>query len=449
MESIWFKALENIEKVLTPQTYSTWIEPIRFIEFRNGTLSLEVPNKFFRDWVKERYVSVIEEAITTLYQEPVSLELKVNGIHASPPSPAYEAKRTSDPPAAALKKGAQNVFSSNVNPKYTFDNFVCGASNQFAYAAAQAVANKPASSYNPLFVYGGVGLGKTHLVTAIGNHILTANPKARICYYSSEKFMNEMINSLRYKKMDEFRNKFRKMDVLIIDDIQFMAGKEATQEEFFHTFNSLYESHKQIVLTSDKFPREIPQLEERLRSRFEWGLIADIQPPDIETKVAILKKKAELNGISLPDDVGLFLASSVTSNIRELEGMLIRLGAYASLTGSRISLSMARDVLKDIIVDKNKEVTVEMIQKCVAEHFNLKVSELKSDKRLKTIVLPRQIAMYICRDLTKASYPEIGEKFGGKDHSTIIHSVKKMEKQISQNLDLKSTIDTLKKGLLN
>ncbi|MBI1919986.1 MAG: chromosomal replication initiator protein DnaA [Geobacter sp.] len=449
MESIWFKALENIEKVLTPQTYGTWIEPIRFLEFRNGTLSLEVPNKFFRDWVKERYVSVIEEAIATLYQEPVSLDLKVSGNHASLHSKSADGIKTSDTPPAPPKKVTQNIFSSNVNPKYTFDNFVCGASNQFAYAAAQAVANKPASNYNPLFVYGGVGLGKTHLVTAIGNHILAANPKARVCYYSSEKFMNEMINSLRYKKMEEFRNKFRKMDVLIIDDIQFMAGKEATQEEFFHTFNSLYESHKQIILTSDKFPREIPQLEERLRSRFEWGLIADIQPPDIETKVAILKKKAELNGTSLPDDVGMFLASSVTSNIRELEGMLIRLGAYASLTGSRISLSMAREVLKDIIVDKNKEISVEMIQKAVAEHFNIKVSELKSDKRLKTIVLPRQIAMYLCRDLTKASYPEIGDKFGGKDHSTIIHSVKKMEKQISQNLDLKSTMDTLKKGLLN
>ncbi|WP_298439478.1 chromosomal replication initiator protein DnaA, partial [Geobacter sp.] len=254
---------------------------------------------------------------------------------------------------------------------------------------------------------------------------------------------------IRYKKMDQFRNKFRKMDILLIDDIQFIAGKEATQEEFFHTFNSLYESHKQIVLTSDKFPKEIPGLEERLRSRFEWGLIADIQPPDTETKIAILRKKAENDRIALPDDVALFLASSATSNVRELEGMLIRLGAVSSLTGKNITLNMAREVLKDIIVDKTKEITVEMIQKYVAEHFGIKVAELKSDKRLKVLVVPRQIAIYLCRDLTKASYPEIGERFGGKDHSTIIHSVKKVEKLLTQDFELKSTVENLRKGLLN
>jgi chromosomal replication initiator protein len=326
---------------------------------------------------------------------------------------------------------------------------VCGASNQFAHAASQAVANNPATNYNPLFIYGGVGLGKTHLLIAIGNQIRDNNKRAKICYYSSEKFMNEMINCLRYKKMDEFRNKFRKMDILLIDDIQFMAGKEATQEEFFHTFNALYESHKQIVVTSDKFPKDIPGLEERLRSRFEWGLIADIQPPDIETKIAILKKKSDMNAITLPDDVALFLASSATSNVRELEGMLIRLGAYASLTGSEITLNMARDILKDIIVEKTKEITVEMIQKHVADHFKIKVAELKSDKRLKTFVVPRQIAMFICRELTKSSYPEIGEKFGGKDHSTIIHSVKKVEKLMTSDLQIKSVVENLRKQLIS
>jgi len=260
--------------------------------------------------------------------------------------------------------------------------------------------------------------------------------------------MNEMINCIRYKKMEEFRNKFRSMDILLIDDIQFMAGKEATQEEFFHTFNSLHESHKQIVVSSDKFPKDMAGLEQRLRSRFEWGLIADIQPPDIETKVAILKRKSETDNISLPDDVALFLASSSTSNVRELEGMLIRLGAFASLTGSEITLSMAKEVLKDIIVEKNRDISVEMIQKFVAEFFSIKISDMKSDKRLKTLVIPRQIAIYLCRDLTKSSYPEIGEKFGGKDHSTIIHSFKKIARLITSDTELKSTIETLKRGLL-
>jgi len=260
--------------------------------------------------------------------------------------------------------------------------------------------------------------------------------------------MNEMINCIRYKKMDSFRNKFRSMDILLIDDIQFMAGKEATQEEFFHTFNSLHESRKQIVVSSDKFPKDMAGLEQRLRSRFEWGLIADIQPPDIETKVAILKRKSEIDTIALPDDVALFLASSSTSNVRELEGMLIRLGAYASLTGNEITLSMAKEVLKDIIVEKNREVTVEMIQKYVADFFSIKVSDLKSDKRLKTLVIPRQIAIYLCRELTKSSYPEIGEKFGGKDHSTIIHSFKKITKLISSDPELNTTIETIKRGLL-
>ncbi|GAM08498.1 chromosomal replication initiator protein DnaA [Geobacter sp. OR-1] len=335
-----------------------------------------------------------------------------------------------------------------MNPKYTFEKFVCGSSNQFAYAASQAVANNPATNYNPLFIYGGVGLGKTHLLIAIGNQILATNKSARICYYTSEKFMNEMINSLRHKKMDDFRNKFRKADVLLIDDIQFMANKPATQEEFFHTFNSLYESHKQIVLTSDKFPKEIPELEERLRSRFEWGLIADIQPPDTETKSAILKKKAEFDGILLPDDVALFLSSSSASNVRELEGMLVRLGAYSSLTNSKITLTMAKEVLKDIIVDKSKDISIEYIQKAVADHFQLKISDLKSDKRIKTLVVPRQIAIFICRELTKASYPEIGDKFGGKDHSTVIHSVKKIEKLLGQDHEIRNTIEIIRRSLL-
>jgi chromosomal replication initiator protein len=459
MENVWLEAQANLKKVLTGQTYSTWIDPLKFLGATNDTIVLEVPSSFFQKWVTDKYLAMIKEAISAVNSKSYQIE-----FHIADAKPEQDSENDSGSRSEQSTKPAKDKdkdrdkdkdkdkekrpdFIPNLNPKYTFESFVCGASNQFAYAASQAVANKPATNYNPLFIYGGVGLGKTHLVNAIGNQILAKNSRAKICYYSSEKFMNEMINSLRYKKMDEFRNKFRKMDLLLIDDIQFMAGKEATQEEFFHTFNALYESHKQIVVTSDKFPKDIPGLEERLRSRFEWGLIADIQPPDIETKIAILKKKSDLHAVNLPDDVALFLAAGATSNIRELEGMLIRLEAFASLTGNEITLAMAREVMKDIIVEKTKEITVEMIQKHVADHFRIKVSELKSDKRIKTLVVPRQIAIYICRELTKASYPEIGEKFGGKDHSTIIHSVKKIEKQMAGDADFKGTVEDIKKRL--
>lgn len=450
MEDVWLQAQSNMEKVLTQQTFNTWIKPIKFLGTRKNSLLLEVPNRFFKEWVMENYLAMIKESVSTLTDSRFQVELKVSFKEKSEHS-SKQVTQEKKPPKEQPEPEASSPtdFKSNLNPKYSFDTFVCGGSNQFAHAAAQAVANNPATNYNPLFIYGGVGLGKTHLLTAIGNHVLSKNQKARVCFYTSEKFMNELINCLRYQKMEQFRNKFRKMDILLIDDIQFIAGKERTQEEFFHTFNSLYESHKQIVVTSDKFPKDIPGLEERLRSRFEWGLIADIQPPDVETKIAILKKKADNDRISLPNDVALFLASSATTNVRELEGMLIRLGAVSSLTGKNISLDMAREVLKDIIVDKNKDITVEIIQKYVAEHFNIKVAELKSDKRLKTLVVPRQIAIYLCRDLTKASYPEIGEKFGGKDHSTIIHSTKKVEKLLTQDFELKSTVENLRKGLLS
>jgi chromosomal replication initiator protein len=452
MQEIWLEAQANIEKVLTPQTFNTWIRPIKFLSATDNLIELAVPNKFIREWVKDKYLGIIQEAVSSLTSAKYQIQFKIaeSTESAEPDKPAESfAKPAAEGSQSVREKSRGTEFISNLNPKYTFESFVCGASNQFAHAASQAVANKPASSYNPLFIYGGVGLGKTHLLIAIGNHIIRNNKKARVSYYTSEKFMNELINCLRYSKMEQFRNKFRSMDVLLIDDVQFIAGKERTQEEFFHTFNSLYESHKQIVVTSDKFPKDIPGLEERLRSRFEWGLIADIQPPDIETKVAILKKKAELDAIKLPDDVALFLASSATSNVRELEGMLIRLGAFSSLTGNAISLDMAREVLKDIIVDKAKDITVEMIQKHVADHFKLKIAELKSEKRLKALVVPRQIAIYLCRDLTKCSYPEIGEKFGGKDHSTIIHSVKKIDNLITQNMELKNTIENLKRNLLS
>lgn len=449
MEKIWQEVQTNISKVMTPQTFNAWIKPIRFQSVQGDCLVLEVPDSFSREFIREKYYGIISEAMTALTNTAYSLEFALQEKRDLVPDPPVASVKTASTVGEAPKRSEKSPdYHSFLNPKYTFEKFVCGSSNQFAYAASQAVANNPATNYNPLFIYGGVGLGKTHLLIAIGNHILAHNKSARICYYTSEKFMNEMINCLRHKKMDDFRNKFRKADVLLIDDIQFMANKPATQEEFFHTFNTLYESHKQIVLTSDKFPKEIPDLEERLRSRFEWGLIADIQPPDTETKSAILKKKAEFDGIQLPDDVALFLSSSSASNVRELEGMLVRLGAYSSLTNSKITLTMAREVLKDIIVDKTRDVSIEIIQKAVAEYFQLKVSDLKSDKRIKTLVVPRQIAIYICRELTKASYPEIGDKFGGKDHSTVIHSVKKIEKILAQDHETRNTIEVIKRGLL-
>jgi chromosomal replication initiator protein len=311
-----------------------------------------------------------------------------------------------------------------------------------------AVANNPADTYNPLFIYGGVGLGKSHLLNAIGHTIRANSPELNVCYCSAEKFMYEMVNALRQKKMEHFRSRFRTIDVLLVDDIQFISGKVGTQEEFFHTFNALYDTRKQIVITSDKFPREISDLEERLRSRFEWGLIADIQPPDVETKIAILKKKSEITKIRLPDDVTYFLASSDTKNIRELEGMLIRLGAFSSLQNIPITLDMARESLKDILGDRRKDITVELIQKATADHFGLKVADLKSDKRLKNLVQARQIAIWICRDMTKASYPDIGMRFGGKDHSTVIYAAKKIDKAIKEDIKTSRIIDEIKNILL-
>lgn len=450
MSKLWDDTLAHLELNLSPQHFSTWIKPLKLVKIEQDMVYLEVPNRFVLDWVKENYSKLIQKNLSDLSAVSYRLHFDVsNQVVAQIPktTPVVDT-----PVAVVANKNIVNKTNSadlNLNRKYTFEEFVAGSSNQFAYAAAMAVANNPATTYNPLFIYGGVGLGKTHLVNAIGNTILKKSPQMRICYYTSEKFMNELINSLRYNRMDEFRNKFRSMDVLLIDDIQFIAGKERTQEEFFHTFNALYESHKQIIVTSDKFPKDIPGLEERLRSRFEWGLIADIQAPDVETKMAILKMKAEQNSINLPEDVAQFLANSICNNVRELEGYLIRIGAYASLTSVPISLEMARDVLKDILIERNRELTVEEIVKKVSLHFNIKISDIKSAKRLKAVVLPRQIAMYISRQLTSSSYPEIGDRFGGKDHSTIIHAIRKIEKLMEEDFQLKSTIENLKKELTN
>jgi len=442
MKKIWPETLELLKTKISDQNISTWIKPINPVNISGNLLTVEVPNKFIKDWIKDNYKTIIEETLSTVGTVNYKIDIKIN----------KKSKKINNEEADESPKNLQIVENTknienqdllNINNKYTFDSFVSGPSNQFAHAAAMAVSNNPATTYNPLFIYGGVGLGKTHLINAIGNEIYKRNGKTKICYYSSEKFTNELINSLRHAKMEEFRNKFRSIDILLIDDIQFIAGKKSTQEEFFHTFNALYESHKQIVVTSDKFPKEIPDLEERLRSRFEWGLIADIQAPDTETKQAILKMKADQNKIKLPEDVIYFLANSISNNVRELEGYLIRIGAYSSLTSTPIDIEMAKKVLKNILIENSREITIEKIQKKVAEHFQIKVNDIKSSKRLKSIVFPRQVAMYICRNMTNLSYPEIGAKFGGKDHSTIIHAIKKIERNMQEDIQIKTIIEKL------
>lgn len=449
MRTVWNQTATNLEKVISPQNYINWIQPIQYSHADDSSVVVSVPTQFFKEWLEDNYLDLINSALSITAEKNLSITVTVKADELAPlPVDNQISEAATQKPCKEIKPIQPDRDGAPLNPRYTFDQFVSGSGNQFAHAAAMAVANNPAITYNPLFIYGGVGLGKSHLLHAVGHQMLAQKPGTRVCYCSAEKFMHEMVNCIRLNKMEEFRERYRSVDVLLIDDIQFIAGRERTQVEFFHTFNSLYESHKQIVITSDKFPREMPNLEERLRSRFEWGLIADIQPPDVETKIAILKKKAELNRIVLPDEVAYFLASSDTRNIRELEGMLIRLGAYSSLQHIPITLVMAKNNLKDILVDKRKDITVELIQKNVADHFGLKVADLKSDKRLKTFVQARQVAVWLCRDLTSASYPDIGNKFGGKDHSTVIHSAKKIDRLLTEDPVLAKTVEDIRASIL-
>ncbi|MEE9591558.1 MAG: chromosomal replication initiator protein DnaA [Thermodesulfobacteriota bacterium] len=434
---IWKSCLDELGNRVGPQLFNTWFRPITLVGGNETSIELEVPNKFFLDWIQEHYLPLIKDVLGGVTNRRYSLNWKISG---------RKAKAYTEPQLTVKKPGLDNVVKEHgLNPKYTFENFVVGKGNEFARAACFAVANHLSSKYNPLFIYGGVGLGKTHLLQALGSRVIENHEYARTCYYTSERFMNEFIAFVSRDRMSEFRKKFRNVDLLLIDDIQFWAGKERTQEEFFHTFNTLYEAHKQIVVTSDRFPKEISGIEERLRSRFEWGLVADIQPPDTETKVAIIKKKSEIENIHLPDDVALFLASISTSNIRELEGYLIRIGAVSSLTGQEITINMAREALKHLVSDKTqKSPTIEDIQKAAASFFNIKVSDLKSKRRLKKIALPRHIAMYLAREYSKVSYPEIGASFGGKDHSTAIHAFKKIERDLKENPETKRFVHKIK-----
>jgi chromosomal replication initiator protein len=443
VDTVWQEALQYIQGKVPRQVYDTWFIPTRLDRIENSTAHIGVPNKFFGDWLHTHYAPLLVEAVSSargggnvsvsfvVSQKPSSRTIEPQGV----------------PNTSKVSGQVKPRRGIQLNPKYTFENFVVGAGNQFAHAACMAVSEQPGKTYNPLFIYGGVGLGKTHLLNAIGNHV-AERTDLRIAYLTTEQFTNEVINSIRYDKMTDLRKRYRHIDMLMIDDIQFLVGKERTQEEFFHTFNSLYEGHKQIVLSSDRFPKDMPDIEERLRSRFEWGLIADLQPPDVETRIAILRKKSEDEGITLPEDVIQFLAGAMKSNIRELEGSLVRLGAYASLTGQVITLDMAKNVLRDLIGDKKKIVAMDDIQEAVCAQFHVKMSELKSRRRSKTLVHPRQIAMYLCRELTDASYPEIGRQFGGKDHTTIIHACRQVSKAKEADTALHTTLETLKEHIL-
>jgi chromosomal replication initiator protein len=437
--NIWDAVLARLETKVNRHSFYTWFKPTGFIAEQPDGIHVRVPNSLFREWLTKHYSGVLSEALREVDRSGAAVQFVTEeGTHtvdltrpAHPPPDDGEA----DGEAADTDAGQPGLGG-----RYSFDTFIVGPSNQFAHAACRAVAESPSRSYNPLFIYGGVGLGKTHLMRAIGQYVQT-NSSLKLTYISSERFMNEMINALRYDRVLEFRERYRSVDVLLVDDVQFLAGKEGTQTEFFHTFNALYDAQKQIVISSDCPPHEIPSLEERLRSRFEWGLIADIQPPDIETKVAILKKKAEAEGIPLPDNVAIYIAGKIKSNIRELEGSLIRLIAYASLTGREISLPLAQDVLRNVIQNDDRAITIEIIQKFVSEYYQLKLGELKSRNNSKSVAMPRQIAMYLCKNLTSASLPEIGRSFGGKHHSTVIHSIRKIEDLRQKDGDFNTLIN--------
>jgi chromosomal replication initiator protein len=413
--TVWDDVLAKIEAKVNRHTFATWFRPTSFLALQNSSLLVRVPNPQFRDWLTKNYTGLLQEALLELGHNGVSLVFE------------SDVDAASQPPEAPIGADRDPLPTASLNPKYTFDTFVVGSSNQFAHAASRAVAEIPSKSYNPLYIYGGVGLGKTHLMHAIGHYIHARNRHLHLTYISSDRFINEMINAIRFDRLPAFRQKYRAVDVLLVDDIQFIAGKDRTQEEFFHIFNALHDAQKQIVISSDCPPREIPTLEERLLSRFEWGLIADIQAPDIETKIAILRKKSEAERVEIPENVALFIASKVRTNIRELEGSLIRLIAYASLTGRDIDLALAQEVLRDLLRTEDKPITIEMIQKFVADHYHVKLAELKAKNNAKAIAVPRQIAMYLTKTLTGASLPEIGKGFGGKHHSTVIHSLRKID----------------------
>ena len=464
--NVWGRILHSLKGRLNQQTFETWFSPIQFesLDSSQHVLNLRAPNQVVKDWVVNHYASVLADSLNDLHLSDYSVdwvigkgtEWQTDQVPRSEPANVIEAASvsTGGGVAAAMAVARETDLCSIQHPepslsaKYTYDSFVVGSCNQFAHAASLAVAEAPGRTYNPLYLYGGVGLGKTHLMHACGHAIKSRNQHLKLCYISSERFMNDLINAIRYDKTQSFREKYRSVDVLLIDDVQFMAGKERTQEEFFHTFNALYDQQKQIVISSDCPPREIPTLEERLHSRFEWGLIADIEPPDLETKIAILKRKGDLIGVAIPDDVAMFIASRVKSNVRELEGSLVRLIAISSLRGEPISKSLAQDAIRNIAKEEESTaVTIQQIQKAVASTYKLTREELISKNNARHISHPRQVAMYLCKHLTKHSYPEIGRAFGGKHHTTVIHSVEKIESLVATDETLQRLITELSESL--
>jgi chromosomal replication initiator protein len=446
-KNTWDQVLGQIESKVSPHSYKTWFKPTEFLSEDDATLEVRVPNNWFADWLRTNYTGLIQAALRSSDRPGLTVECCPD---SSEPVPGGTAETFGHRSTAITQATVGPIDTGRpaprLNPRYTFSKFVVASCNQFSHAAARAVAEQPTRAYNPLYIYGGVGLGKTHLMQAIGNHV-GRDSRMRMHYTSSEHFMNELINAIRFEKLLEFKEHYRNVDLLLIDDIQFLAGKERTQEEFFHTFNALYDAQKQIVLTSDVPPRDIPTLEDRLRSRFEWGLIADLQPPDLETKVAILRKKAEAENAQLPDDVTLFIASNCNSNIRELEGALIRVIAYASMSGREITQDLARETLKDVITTQSPAATADSIQKLVSNYYNMKVSQLKSKNNSPQIAFPRQIAMYLCKQLTNSSLPEIGRRFGGKHHSTVIHAVKKIDRKRHEDREFDKLVDHFMQSL--
>ena len=443
LKKIWAKTLETIKSELSEVSFNTWIKSCEPISISSDTITISLPNSFTQDILDKRYKDLVANSIEVVCSKLYKIEFVIA-------SEAFEKEEIKDTSSNSSSKSivVNDEMSSTLNPKYTFNSFVIGNSNRFAHAASLAVAESPAKAYNPLFIYGGVGLGKTHLMHAIGHYILDNNPSAKVVYVSSEKFTNELINAIKDDKNEDFRNKYRNVDVLLIDDIQFIAGKERTQEEFFHTFNALHDANKQIILSSDRPPKEIPTLEDRLRSRFEWGLIADIQVPDFETRMAILKKKADVENLNVANEVMGYIATKIKSNIRELEGALIRIIAYSSLTNREVTVDLASEALKDIISKKQgKHITIDIIQDVVSSYFNLRIEDLKSQRRTRNVAYPRQIAMYLSRKLTDMSLPKIGEEFGGRDHTTVIHAYEKISENLKTDDSLQHTINDITKKL--
>jgi len=436
----WERCLSQIKKEVSEENFSTWFEPTRLYSITEDELILTVPNDFYKDCLQQNYLEVIKSVLASFNNPSIKVSFRPE---PKPLNLVQDSVQNSNKQYTHLQENIIIPPANTINPKYNFENFVVGSSNQFAHAAALSVADNPKVTYNPLFVYGGVGLGKTHLLHAMGNAIIKKDPQTRVRYLSAESFTVDLIESLKRDDMHNFRGRYRPLDVLFVDDIQFLAGKDRTQEEFFYTFNALYESHKQVILSSDSYPKDMRNIEERLRSRFESGLVADIEPPDLETKIAIIFKKGDVHNKVIPTEVASFIASNIKTNVRELEGLLLRVIAYASFTNRKIDLELSQEVLREFVYDRNKHFNIATIMTATASYFDIKISDLKSKKRSRQISVPRQIAMYLCREYTKLSLPDIGRHFGGKDHTTVIFAHKKCSKLVCENNDLKKSIKTI------